>query len=93
MIEKKNLSIELEIKNNLGLHARPAALFVQIASLYNSDVIVEKDGECVNGKSLMGLLMLAAGYGSKIKITATGEDAEAAFSALVNLVDSKFQEE
>ncbi|HOK04981.1 MAG TPA: HPr family phosphocarrier protein [Victivallales bacterium] len=93
MIEKKNLSIELEIKNNLGLHARPAALFVQIASLYNSDVIVEKDGECVNGKSLMGLLMLAAGYGSKIKITVTGEDAEAAFSALVNLVDSKFQEE
>jgi len=54
---------------------------------------VEKDGECVNGKSLMGLLMLAAGYGSKIKITVTGEDAEAAFSALVNLVDSKFQEE
>lgn len=91
--QEKKFSAELEIKNSLGLHARPAALFVQISSMYESDVIVEKDGETVNGKSLMGLLMLAAGYGSKIKITVVGDDAESAFLALVNLIDSKFQEE
>ncbi len=93
MTEQKKYSADLEIKNSLGLHARPASLFVQIASMYESEVMVEKDGETVNGKSLMGLLMLAAGYGTKIKVTVTGSDAETAFLAIVNLIDSKFQEE
>jgi phosphocarrier protein len=93
MENEKTYSVELEIKNSLGLHARPASLFVQISSVYSSEIVVEKDGEIVNGKSLMGLLMLAAGYGTKIKITVTGEDAETAFLALVNLVNSKFQED
>jgi len=83
----------VEIKNSLGLHARPASLFVQIASSYKSEILVEKDGDVVNGKSLMGLLMLAAGFGSKIKLTITGEDAETAFSSLTALIESKFNEE
>ena len=83
----------IEIKNSLGLHARPASLFVQISSSFKSEILVEKDGDVVNGKSLMGLLMLAAGFGSKIKLTISGEDAEAAFSALNALIESKFNEE
>ncbi|MFZ2653487.1 MAG: HPr family phosphocarrier protein [Victivallales bacterium] len=83
----------IEIRNSLGLHARPASLFVQIASSYKSEILVEKDGDVVNGKSLMGLLMLAAGCGSKIKLTITGEDAETAFSSLTALIESKFNEE
>ncbi len=93
MEEQKKFSAELEIKNTLGLHARPASLFVQMASMYECEVLVEKDGETVNGKSLMGLLMLAAGYGTKIRVTTIGNDSESAFLALVNLVDSKFEEE
>ncbi len=93
MSELKTYSAELEIKNTLGLHARPAALFVQIASMYESEIYLEKDGDTVNGKSLMGLLMLAAGYGTKVKVIVTGDDAEMALRALVNLVDSQFQEE
>ncbi|HBC88837.1 MAG TPA: HPr family phosphocarrier protein [Lentisphaeria bacterium] len=89
----KQICSLLEIKNSLGLHARPASLFVQIASSYKSEILVEKDGDVVNGKSLMGLLMLAAGCGSKIKLTISGEDAEAAFTAISSLVESKFNEE
>ncbi len=83
----------IEIRNSLGLHARPASLFVQISSSFKSEILVEKDGDVVNGKSLMGLLMLAAGCGSKIKLTISGDDAEAAFSALNTLIESKFNEE
>ncbi|HCE44958.1 MAG TPA: HPr family phosphocarrier protein [Lentisphaeria bacterium] len=89
----KQICSMVEIKNSLGLHARPASLFVQIASSYKSEILVEKDGDVVNGKSLMGLLMLAAGFGSKIKLTITGEDAETAFSSLTALIESKFNEE
>lgn len=87
------MELELEIKNSLGLHARPAALFVQLASGFKSDISVEKDGEAVNGKSLMGLLMLSAGCGSLIKLIAEGEDSEAAIKAIADLINNKFQEE
>lgn len=78
--------VELKISNELGLHARPASIFVRVASAFKSEIIVEKDGEAVNGKSLIGLLMLAAGHGSSIKITAKGEDSNRAIETLQQLV-------
>jgi phosphocarrier protein len=90
---EKELVSELEIKNSLGLHARPASMFVQLASSFEAEIIVEKDGEQVNGKSLMGLLMLAAGCGSVVKISANGPDGELAIKALSDLINSKFEEE
>ena len=67
---------EIAIVNRLGLHARPAAMFVRIASRYRSEVWVEKEGEEVNGKSIMGLMMLAAGQGSKLHVRCEGDDAD-----------------
>ena len=64
---------ELTIINKLGIHARPAAQFVKLASKFDADIVVEKDGEEVDGKSILGLMMLAVGHGSKITITAEGE--------------------
>lgn len=81
---------ELTIRNKMGMHARPAAQFVKRASKYQCDVWVEKDDEPVNGKSIMGLMMLAAGRGEKIKIIAEGNDAEAAVADLEELVVSGF---
>ncbi|WP_395744752.1 HPr family phosphocarrier protein [Prosthecobacter sp.] len=81
---------ELTIRNKMGMHARPAAQFVKRASKYQCDVWVEKDDEPVNGKSIMGLMMLAAGRGEKIKIIADGNDAEAAVADLEELVTSGF---
>lgn len=92
-IEQKIIVSILEIRNTLGLHARPAALFVQKASSFKSEILVEKDGDIVNGKSLMGLLMLAAGRGSLIKVTITGEDAEEAHREIRELLENKFDEE
>ncbi|MCP4176345.1 MAG: HPr family phosphocarrier protein [bacterium] len=88
-------TIEYKIKNKLGLHARPAAVFVQLASGFKSDIAIEKDGEKVDGKSVLGLLMLAAGFGSDIKIIATGEDSETAIAAINDLVSNstEFNEE
>lgn len=83
----------LTIKNQFGLHARPSALFVKIASRYESDVLVEKDGNTVSGKSIMGLMTLEAGLGSKMKITAVGFDADKVLSELEQLVENKFYEE
>jgi phosphocarrier protein HPr len=80
------------IQNRLGLHARAAALFVQVASGYQSAVSVQKDGETVDGKSIMGLMMLAAGKGSTIEVEARGDDAEACVQALAELVQAKFRE-
>jgi phosphocarrier protein HPr len=80
---------EIVIKNKLGLHARPAALFVQAASKFDSRIIVEKDNEKVNGKSIMGILMLGAERGSSIIIEAEGEDAERAISELEKLVTTE----
>ncbi len=76
----------LVIKNKLGLHARPAALFVQIANKFDSDISVTKGKEKVNGKSIMGILMLAAGKGARICIQAQGPDAEAAVMELEKLL-------
>jgi phosphocarrier protein HPr len=81
---------ELTIRNKMGMHARPAAQFVKRASKYQCDVWVEKDDEPVNGKSIMGLMMLAAGRGETIKIIADGTDAEAAVADLEELVTSGF---
>jgi phosphocarrier protein HPr len=87
------LTQETVIVNQLGLHARPAAMFVRLANTFKSEILVEKDGEEINGKSIMGLMLLAAGSGSKIKITATGPDAAEALKALVELIARKFDEE
>jgi len=80
------------IVNPLGLHARPAAEFVKLASRFRADVHVEKDGMTVNGKSIMGVMTLAAECGSAIRIRAVGDDADAALAALVDLVDRGFDE-
>lgn len=80
------------IKNKQGLHARPAALFVQIANKFDSDVVVSKGKAKVNGKSIMGIMMLEAGRGSKITITAKGEDAQQAITELENLLLSDIED-
>src|SRR5881628_303494 len=84
---------EYTVNKKLGIHARPAALFVRVASKFQSDITVEKDGEQVNGKSIMGLMMLAAGQGSKLKIIAEGPDAETAVRELGQLFAQKFNED
>jgi phosphocarrier protein HPr len=84
---------ELVVGNKLGLHARPAAMFVRIANRYSSDILVEKDGEEINGKSIMGLMLLAAGCGSRLKVTCTGSDAADMVQALEELIARKFDEE
>jgi len=81
------------IKNKFGLHARPSALFVKIASKYDSDVLVEKDGNTVSGKSILGLMTLEAGLGSKMKVTAIGRDADEVLKELEQLIENKFYEE
>lgn len=73
---------KIQIKNSQGLHARPASMFVKIANRFESDVTVRKDGESVNGKSIMGLMTLAASEGSFIEIEVSGSDAEKAMEAL-----------
>ena len=87
------LTKELTIVNKLGIHARPAAMFVRTANRYACDLFVEKDGEKVNGKSIMGLMMLAAGPGSKLTIYALGADAAAAVAAIEDLIKQKFNED
>ena len=82
----------LTVRNRLGLHARAAALFVKKASEFNSEVWVEKDGTRVNGKSIMGLLMLACPLGSGIIVKAEGVDEVQAFEELKNLVEDGFGE-
>ena len=83
----------LTVINRLGMHARPSAMFVKAASRFRSEVWVEKDGERVNGKSIMGLMMLAAGPGSKLKLIASGTDALAAVNELDALLKRKFDED
>jgi phosphocarrier protein len=84
---------ELVVANKLGIHARPAAMFVKTANQFDCEVLVEKDGETVNGKSIMGLMMLAAGPGSKIRIQADGEDAARAVTEIEALLKRKFDED
>ena len=87
MITKK-----LTILNKLGIHARPAAQFVRVDSRFQADVTVEKDDESVDGKSIMGLMMLAVGCGAEITVIADGADEEQAMAALEELVAGKFGE-
>ena len=82
-----------QIVNRLGLHARPAAEFVKMAGRFTAEITVEKDGLKVNGKSIMGVLMLAAERGSELRIRAAGDDASDAVVALVDLVGRGFDDE
>ena len=84
---------DMLVANKLGIHARPAAMFVKTANRFTCDIFVEKDGEKVNGKSIMGLMMLAAGPGSKLTVHAQGQDASQALSELEILIKRKFDEE
>lgn len=84
---------EITIINRLGLHARPAAMFVRIAARYRSEIWVEKEGEQINGKSIMGLMMLAAGQGSKLMIRCQGPDADRAMQELEELINGRFNED
>jgi phosphocarrier protein len=86
-------SKEFLVLNKLGIHARPAAMFVKTANKFACEIFVEKDGEKVNGKSIMGLMMLAAGPGSKVRIHAAGPDASKALAELESLIKRKFDEE
>lgn len=88
-----SLTRDLWVANKLGMHARPAAMFVKTANRFACDIFVEKDGEKVNGKSIMGLMMLAAGPGSKLTVYASGKDASQALAELETLVQRKFDEE
>ena len=81
------------IRNRLGLHARAAALLVKTANSFNANVMIEKDGVEVNGKSIMGILMLAASRGTKITVRVEGNDACVALQTLGKLIENKFGEE
>ena len=87
------LTKEIIIVNKSGIHARPAAMFVKIANRFGCDIFVEKDGEKINGKSIMGLMMLAAGPGSKVTLHVKGADAATALTELEALVQRKFDED
>lgn len=82
----------VEIVNRAGMHARPAAEFVKLAGRFASEIRLEKDGLEVNGKSIMGVLMLAAERGSQLRLSATGNDAEDAIDALSDLIGRGFEE-
>ena len=86
------LTRELVVQNKMGIHARPAAMIVRITNKFRAEVLVEKDEEQVNGKSIMGLLMLAAGTGAKVRFIATGADAAALLTELESLFARKFDE-
>jgi len=83
---------ELVIENQSGLHARPAAAFVKTANRFRAEITVTKDGDSVNGKSIMGLLTLAAARGTKLVIEAEGDDATEAVDAIQSLVEGNFNE-
>jgi phosphocarrier protein HPr len=86
-------SATVEIVNERGLHARASAKFVKLAGAFDADVKVTKDDQTVDALSIMGLMMLAAGPGSTIQITAHGRSADAAVAALAQLVESRFEED
>jgi phosphocarrier protein HPr len=90
---QSKITKELIIVNRLGLHARPSAMFVKTASRYKCEIWVEKDGERVNGKSIMGLMMLAAGQGSKLLLTCEGNDCDKALAEIEEIIRRKFDED
>lgn len=83
---------EIEIINKLGLHARASTKLTQTASQYSSDIWIERNNRRVNAKSIMGVMMLAAGKGSKITLETNGPDEEAAMNALATLINNRFGE-
>ncbi len=87
------ISREFRISNKLGLHARPSAQLTQVASRFKSEVFLARDGRRVNAKSIMGVMMLAAGPGSLVAVDADGPDEEAALAAVGALIDSRFGED
>ena len=91
--DERKVTRELVVINKLGIHARPAAMFVKTANRFTCDIFVEKDGEKVNGKSIMGLMMLAAGPGCKLTLHAEGKDAHAAVAEIEALLLRKFDED
>jgi phosphocarrier protein len=88
MVEKK-----VTVLNKMGLHARPSSKFVQRAAGFKSDVHIRRDNQVVNGKSIMGVMMLAAAQGTELTLSASGVDEEQTLSALVELFEKKFEEE
>lgn len=84
---------DVVVLNKQGIHARPSASFVKLAGKFSCQVFLEKDGELINGKSIMGLLMLAAGPGSRLRIICDGSDAQSALEQLAALIHGKFGEE
>ena len=90
--EATTVSKDVVVRNRQGIHARPSAAFVKLAAQFRCEVTLEKDGESINGKSIMGLLMLAAGPGSRLRIVCDGEDASKALESLAGLVEGGFGE-
>jgi phosphocarrier protein len=86
------ISRDFKISNRLGLHARPSAQLTQVASRFHSDVYISREGRRVNAKSIMGVMMLAAGPGSTVSVEASGADEESAVAAIGALIDSRFGE-
>jgi phosphocarrier protein HPr len=86
------ISRDFKISNKLGLHARPSAQLTQVASRFHSEVYLSREGRRVNAKSIMGVMMLAAGPGSTVSVEADGPDEEAAVAAIGTLIDSRFGE-
>lgn len=84
---------DLDIVNKLGLHARAAAKLVKLSSSFQSSIDIEKDGQRVNSKSIMGVMMLAAGCGSQITLHADGDDEQSAIDAITDLINRRFDEE
>ena len=90
--ENENHERMVEVINKMGIHARPAAMIVRVANKYEAEVYVERDGELVNGKSIMGLMMLAAGQGSRLKFIASGSGAKDLLDEMDALFKSQFNE-
>ena len=84
---------EFEILNQYGIHARPATLLVKASTRYNAEITIENDGNVVSGASIMGLMTLAAACGTKLKVTAEGEDCEEALDHIQELFERKFDED
>lgn len=89
----RKVTKDLTIQNRLGLHARPSAMFVKTCNRFKCEIWVEKDGEKVNGKSIMGLMMLAAGLGSRLKVSCEGADEALAMEEIERLLERKFEED
>lgn len=83
----------VKVSNRAGIHARPSAILVQTTKNFKSEIFFETDGNRINAKSILNIIALGAQYGTEIKIIAEGEDAQTAIDTLVNLFDSKFEEE